>query len=99
MLLKNKWTRKDQCEVAVHDLTTSAIEIQISVYFDVTTGREEAEARESVLLGCLRVAEELRIELAVPTQTAHPSSDGGDAALTMYTDAEGEEEKSHAASA
>ncbi len=63
MALRLDGTRKDQCEVAVHDLTTSCIEIQITVYFDVTTGRKEADAREALLLGCLRVAEELRIDL------------------------------------
>ena len=63
-----RWTRKDQCEVAIHDLTASAIELRVGVYFDVTTGHEEAEAREALLLGCLRVAEELRIDLAVPTR-------------------------------
>ena len=43
MAVQLKWTLKDQCEVAIHDLTASAIEIQVGVYFDVTTGREEAE--------------------------------------------------------
>ena len=71
-----RWARKDQCEVAIHDLTASAIELQVGVYFDVTTSHEEAEAREALLLGCLRVAEELRIDLAVPTQT--PAPEGAD---------------------
>ncbi len=80
-----RWTRKDQCEVAIHDLTASAIELQIGVYFDVTTGHEEAEAREALLLGCLRVAEELRIDLAVPTHT--PTPDEIDCpTLPAYTD-------------
>jgi MscS family membrane protein len=70
-LLQQPSTRKEQCEVAIHDLTESAIEIQVSVYFDVTTSREEAEAREALLLGCLRLAEELHIDLAYPTQTVH----------------------------
>jgi MscS family membrane protein len=67
-----RWTRKDQCEVAIHNLTASAIELQVGIYFDVTTSHEEAEAREALLLGCLRVAEELRIDLAVPTQAPAP---------------------------
>jgi MscS family membrane protein len=71
-----RWTRKGQCEAAIHDLTASAIELQVGVYFDVTTGHEETEAREALLLGCLRVAEELRIDLAVPTHT--PTPEGAD---------------------
>ncbi len=73
MAVQLKWTRKDQCEVSIHDLTATAIEIQVSVYFDVTTSHQEAEAREALLLGCLRVAEELRIDLAVPMHSAPPS--------------------------
>jgi MscS family membrane protein len=101
MLLQHSWARKDQCEVAVHDLTPSSIEIQITVYLDVATGAEEAEARESLLLGCLRVAEELRIELAVPMQKARPTPDGGPAGptLTLHADPGGEDEKPQAASA
>ena len=87
------WTRKDQCEAAVYDLTAAAIEVEIAVYFDVTTSHEEAEAREALLLGCLRVAEELRIELAVP---AHPPASEGDDGSTpsLY-----HSEATHAASA
>ena len=44
--------------------------MQVSVYFDVTTGREEAEAREALLLGCLRLAEELEIDLVGATHPA-----------------------------
>ena len=63
MALQLDGTRKDHCEAAVHDVTTSGIEIQITVYFEVAIGRQEADTREALLLGCLRVAEELRIDL------------------------------------
>ena len=91
VVLQLKWTRKDQCEVAVHDLTASAIEIQVSVYFDVTTGHQEAEAREALLLGCLRVAEELRIDLAVPAHAAAPDPEEESAGPALHLPAEGEE--------
>jgi MscS family membrane protein len=71
LALEGKWTRKDSVEVAVRNLTASAIEIEVSVYFDVTAGNEEMAARESLLLGCLRLAEEHKIDLAFPTQTVH----------------------------
>jgi MscS family membrane protein len=87
LLLQQHSTRKDQCEVAIHDLTDSAIEIQVSVYFDVTTSHEEAQAREALLLGCLRLAEELHIDLAYPTQTVHLVTDTETAApaLSLHT--------------
>ena len=75
LILAAKWTRKDQVEVAVHELAASAIELEISLYFDVTTRHEEVAAREALLLGCLRLAEELHVDLAFPTQTAPPVAD------------------------
>ena len=96
---REKWTRKDQSEVAVRDLASSAIEIEISVYFEVTTRHEEVEARESLLLGCLRLAEELQIELAFPTQTLHLVADGESAALPLLGHARSAGEPLHKASA
>src|SRR5438270_3262302 len=57
MVQELRWARKDECQVVVHDLTPSAVEIQVGATFDVATGREEAEARQALLLGCLRLAE------------------------------------------
>jgi MscS family membrane protein len=82
LVMQHKTTRKEQCEVAIHDLTASAIELQVSVFFDVATSHEEAEAREALLLGCLRLAEELHVDLAFPTQTVHLVPDG-DARQTL----------------
>jgi MscS family membrane protein len=76
LAIEGKWTRKDSVEVAVRELTKSAIEIEIGAYFDVTTGNEEMAAREALLLGCLRLADELKIDLAFPTQTVHLVTDG-----------------------
>jgi MscS family membrane protein len=100
MVLAQKWTRQERCEVGIHELTASAIEIQVSVYFDVGTSREEAEAREALLLGCLRLAEQLRIDLASPTQTVQVVPDGetsGPALAVRATPGRGGEEPRTAA--
>jgi MscS family membrane protein len=76
LAVDGRWTRKDSVEVAVRELTASAIEIEISAYFDVTSGNQEMAAREALLLGCLRLADELKIDLAFPTQTVHLVTDG-----------------------
>jgi MscS family membrane protein len=75
LILGQKWTRKEQFEVSVGGLTDSAIEIEVSAYFDVATRHEEVEAREALLLGCLRLADELQVGLAFPTQTVHLVTD------------------------
>ena len=83
MALQLTWTRKDQCEIAIHDLTTSSIEIHIGVYFDVTTSHQETEAREALLLGCLRVAEELHVELVGSPHPAPADEEGGRSTLPL----------------
>jgi MscS family membrane protein len=71
-------TRKDHFEVAINDLAASAIEILVNVYFEVANRHEELEARDALILEVLRLAEELHIDLAYPTQTIHlvPALDG-----------------------
>jgi MscS family membrane protein len=71
VILKHERTRKTHYEVAVNDLTPSAIEFLVSVYFEVADRHEELAARDGLILDVLRLAEELNIPLAYPTQTVH----------------------------
>jgi MscS family membrane protein len=64
-------TRKDHFEVAVNDLGASAVEVLVNVYFEVADRHEELMARDELILDILRLAEDLHIELAYPTQTIH----------------------------
>jgi MscS family membrane protein len=64
-------TRKDHFEVAVDDLAPSAIEIRVNVYFEVADRQQELEARDALILDVLRLADDINIELAFPTQTIH----------------------------
>jgi len=67
--------------VAINDLAASAIEILVNVYFEVGDRHEELDARDTLILEVLRLAEELQIELAYPTQTIHlvpPATDGAE---------------------
>jgi MscS family membrane protein len=96
---RQPWLRNGRCEVAVHDLTGSAIELQVSVSFDVATGQEEAEAREALLLGCLRLAEQMRIDLASSTPPARLLPDGvaDSPALALHAGPDGEGKEPRAA--
>ena len=96
MILTGKWTRKEQFEVAVRELTAASIEVEISVYFDVTTRQEEVAAREALLLGCLRLAEEFHVALAFPTPTV-PSDVDAAAGAPSILGARGDEESKPAA--
>ncbi len=71
VIQKQPRTRKNHFEVAVHDLAASAIEFLVSVHFEVADRHEELAARDGLILDVLRLAEELNISLAYPTQTVH----------------------------
>jgi MscS family membrane protein len=71
LIRKQERTRKDHFEVAINELAASAIEILVNVYFEVEDRHQELEARDALILDVLRLAEQLKIELAYPTQTVH----------------------------
>jgi MscS family membrane protein len=80
VIRKQPRTRKSHFEVAVNDLTPSAIEFLVSAYFEVADRHEELAAREALILDVLRLAEGLNISLAYPTQTVHLVGPAGPAA-------------------
>jgi MscS family membrane protein len=85
---KHGQTRKDHFEVAINELAASAVEVLVNVYFEVSNRHEELAARESLILNILRLAEELHVELAYPTQTIHlvpPVELGGQAGAMKST--------------
>jgi MscS family membrane protein len=64
-------TRKNKFEAAINELAASAIEVLVIVYFDVPDQHQELAAREALIFDILRLAKELDVELAYPTQTIH----------------------------
>jgi MscS family membrane protein len=78
LIRRHEQTRKDQFEVAVNELGASAVEVLVNVYFEVADRAQELAARDGLILDILRLAEDLHIELAYPTQTIHlaPAADG-----------------------
>jgi MscS family membrane protein len=67
----NELTHKKEAEIAIHDLAASAVEILVHVYFEVANRREELAARDALIQEFLRLAEQMQVELAFPTQTIH----------------------------
>jgi MscS family membrane protein len=68
---KQERVRKHHFEVAINDLGASAIEILVNVFFEVADWHQELVARDGLILDILRLANELNVELAYPTQTIH----------------------------
>jgi MscS family membrane protein len=71
VIAQQERSRKDYFEVAVNELGASAVEILVNVHFEVPDKRQELAARDAFILDVLRLAEELKVELAYPTQTIH----------------------------
>jgi MscS family membrane protein len=71
LIAQQERTRKDHFEVAINDLGTSAVEVLVNVFFEAADRTEELAARDALILEILRLAEELKVELAYPTQTIH----------------------------
>lgn len=64
-------TRKDYFEIHLNDLGPSSLDIMIYVFFEVPTWTEELENRHEFILQVLKLAEELGVNFAFPTQTLH----------------------------
>jgi MscS family membrane protein len=87
LLRRHERTRKDHFEVAVSDLAASAIEILVNVYFEVADRHQELAARDALILDILRLAEQLCVELAFPTQTIHLVPPAGPAGQALAHEA------------
>lgn len=71
-LVKNHpTTRKDFMEVHFNEMADSSLQILVYAFFDVPTWTDELAGKQRLLLGIMRLAEELGISFAFPTQTLH----------------------------
>lgn len=71
LILEQPHTNKDRFDVRVDDLGASGIEIRVTVWFDISRGGSESEAREALILEVLRLAEKLHVEFAFSTHLVH----------------------------
>lgn len=67
----NPHTRKDYFHVVFNDFGAFSLDIMVYFFLKVPDWSNELVERQNVLLEIIRVAEELEIEFAFPTQTLH----------------------------
>jgi len=87
----NPHMRKDYYHAYFNDFGPSSLKILVYVFFEVPTWGDELRERHNFLLEILRLAEELGVELAFPTQTIHVASQTPAQAVSeqrLYTEAE-----------
>ncbi len=67
-------TRKDYYEVHVNNLASSSIEIMFYIFFSVPDWSNELRSRHEIILLVIKLADQLGIDFAFPTQTLHVGS-------------------------
>lgn len=65
----NTW--KENYHVYFNDMAASSLNIMFYIFFEVPTWAEELKARHEILLDIVRLAREIGINFAFPTQTLH----------------------------
>jgi MscS family membrane protein len=74
ILRANPKVRKDAYEVCFRNFNASGLEILVYFFFDTDTWSDELAQRQNVFLEVLRLAEQLGVRFAFPTQTLHIES-------------------------
>lgn len=64
-------TRKDYYQIHLNDLGDSAIVVLFYIFFEVPDWTKELEARHEVISEVIRLAHDLGVRFAFPTQTIH----------------------------
>lgn len=67
---------KENTVVRLHELGDSSINIFVNIFLDVPTYNEELACKHDVLLALMRLAEEMNVGFAFPTQTLYLKQEG-----------------------
>lgn len=68
---KHPNTRKDYYNVFLNEMSASSLDIMFYIFFETPTWPDELRARHEVLMEVVKLAEQLGIKFAFPTQTLH----------------------------
>ncbi|RMG32605.1 MAG: mechanosensitive ion channel family protein [Gammaproteobacteria bacterium] len=71
LVREHPYMRKDYFHIYLNDLGDSALSVLVYVFWETPDWATELRERHRFLLDCLRVAHELEVEYAFPTQTVY----------------------------
>ncbi len=71
LIRRHPHTRKDYFHVYANKFSAASLDVMLYVFFGTPDWGKELEARHALFLDILRLAEELKVEFAFPTQTLH----------------------------
>ncbi|GAA5021734.1 hypothetical protein GCM10011506_02270 [Marivirga lumbricoides] len=75
-------TRKDYYNIYFNNMSAYSLDIMFYIFFDVPTWGEELEHKENILLSIMRLAKNLGVQFAFPTQTLHMENFPGQPSLS-----------------
>lgn len=75
-------TRKDYYEIHMNNMGAHSLDILFYIFFEVPSWSDELKARHEVILQAIRLADELDVRFAFPTQTLHVEEVPGQRSLT-----------------
>lgn len=82
-------TRKDSFHIYLNEFSASSLDILFYTFFEVPDWADELRARHEVMLAVIKLAENLGVRFAFPTQTLHIEEVPGQKSLTPnYEDIE-----------
>lgn len=79
-------TRKDAFEIHFTEFAGSSLNIMVFIFFDVPSWTEELRAKADFNYGALKLAAELGVSFAFPTQTLHIENLPGQPSLSIEYD-------------
>lgn len=71
LILNYTWTRKDSFHVYFNGFGASSLDIMLMVYWKTDDYAREQIERHRLMIDILRLAKEIEVEFAFPTQTVH----------------------------
>lgn len=71
LIRRHPYTRKDYYQVYLNEFASSSLNIMLYVFFEVGDWAMELRERERLFLDILRLADQLKVSFAFPTQTVH----------------------------
>lgn len=79
---KHSDTVKDNYHVYFNDMAASSLNIMFYIFFEVPSWKEELRARHEILVEIMKLAKEIGINFAFPTQTLHVENLPGQPSLS-----------------
>ncbi len=75
LVRRHPYTRKDYYQIYCYELSPYAIGVLVYIFFEVPNWGTELRERQRFILDTLRLAQKLKIQFALPTQTLYLRSD------------------------